>query len=119
MKKIFENWRRSINEQVFHSKEELLVFLRSNPNQEIYLDNPKGTKKKFGGLEKKVLPFDYGEWPALINPADGMGWDLIIANSDSEETENLLPVGEVNYLNDESMIIKISIWIDLGALERN
>ena len=59
-------------------------------------------------MEKKVLPFDYGEWPELINPADGMGWDLIIANSDDENTDNLLPVGEVNYLGDDS------IWNQVG-----
>ena len=108
MKKIFENWRVRMNEQVFRSKEELIIFLRANPNQQIYLDNPRGTTKKFGGLEKKVLPFDYGEWPALINPSDGMGWDLIIANSDDEDTDNLLPVGEVNYLGDDS------IWNQVG-----
>ena len=37
-----------------------------------------------------------------------MGWDLIIANSDDEDTDNLLPVGEVNYLGDDS------IWNQVG-----
>ena len=53
--------------------------------------------KKFGGEVKIILPFDYGEWPHLINPADNMGWDLIVVPSSNANDENLLPVGYVAY----------------------
>tara|TARA_R110000824_G_scaffold27426_14_gene93279 strand:- start:7057 stop:7521 length:465 start_codon:yes stop_codon:yes gene_type:complete len=113
MKKIFVNWRRALSEKIFNSKEDLLTFLKNNPNQKIHLDNPKGTTKKFGGLKAVVLPFDYGEWPELINPADDMGWDLIIVSSNDKNTENLLPVGEVNYRDEDE------IWNKVGKVKPN
>lgn len=102
-----------MSEKIFNSKEDLLTFLKNNPNQKIHLDNPKGTTKKFGGLNSVVLPFDYGEWPELINPADDMGWDLIIVSSNDKNTENLLPVGEVNYRDEDE------IWNKVGKVKPN
>jgi len=67
----------------------------------INIDVPKGDDKAFGATEKRPVPFDYGEFPDYINPADKMGWDLIIAPSESgkewNKVGNLLPVGRVNY----------------------
>jgi len=47
------------------------------------------------------LPFDYGEYPELINPADGMGWDIVIVPSSSKNDKDLLPVGHASYSGDE------------------
>ena len=49
----------------------------------IFLDSPIGSRKWGCGKEKKILPFDYGEFVSFINPADNMGWDLIIVPSQS------------------------------------
>ena len=49
----------------------------------VFLDNPIGSKKKFGAKNYKKLPFDYGEFSDYINPADDMGWDVIIVPSES------------------------------------
>ena len=73
-------------EKTINSKEELIDIINQSPNKEIYLDNPKGTTKKFGGAEPRKLPFDYGEYPELTNPA-----------------ENLLPVGHVSSYEDEKL----------------
>lgn len=50
---------------------------------EVYLDNPIGSKKSFGAKKRKKLPFDYGEFSNYINPADKMGWDIIVVPSES------------------------------------
>jgi len=97
-----------MSEQLIRSKKDLLIFLKNNPDQKIHLDSPKGTTKKFGGLKSVTLPFDYGEWPKLINPADKMGWDLIIVPSNNKNTKNLLPAGEVNYKDEKE------IWDRVG-----
>ena len=69
-----------IEEVDVDSKEDLFLYLEENRGEPIFLDNPIGTYKKFGGDDKK-LPFHYGEFPALINPADDMGWDVIVVPS--------------------------------------
>jgi hypothetical protein len=86
------------------TRDELVDFISENPNQEINLDSPKGSRKAFGrGEENKVeLPFDYGEYPGIINPADNMGWDIIIVPSASETHPNLIPVGHVAYSKDRT-----------------
>lgn len=80
-------------------REELVQYITDYPNQEIHLDSPKGSSKAFGrGEENKVeLPFDYGEYPDIINPADNMGWDVIIVPSATKDDELLIPVGHVAY----------------------
>lgn len=78
-------------------RKDVVNFINDNPQLEIHLDNPKGTTKKFGGKTKIKLPFDYGEFPDIINPADGMGWDIIIVPSSSKDDENLKVVGYVAY----------------------
>jgi hypothetical protein len=81
------------------TREGIINYITNNPDQEIYLDNPKGSAKAFGANEKTRLPFDYGEWPQLINPADNMGWDLIIVPSATQQDPNLIPVGYLAYSN--------------------
>ena len=57
--------------------------------QLIYLDNPKGSIKNFGERAIK-MPFDYGEYPEFINPADDMGWDVVIVPSASGEFKDII-----------------------------
>ena len=94
-----ENWRKYSADEptVVPNRVEMVNFLSLNPEQEIHLDNPKGSKKGFGRTEKVALPFDYGEYPDIINPADNMGWDLIIVPSATKDDELLMPVGHVEY----------------------
>jgi len=84
------------------TRNEIVDFISENPNQEIHLDSPKGSRKAFGqGKKNKVeLPFDYGEYPDIINPADNMGWDIIIVPSATQNQPNLIPVGHVAYSKD-------------------
>jgi len=82
---------------VVNTRQEMVNIIKNNSPQEIYLDSPKGSVKKFGGEIPVQLPFDYGEWPEFINPADNKGWDLIIVPSASKDDRNLTPVGYVAY----------------------
>ncbi len=112
MKLLLENWREFLKEEkrTINTKEELIDLIRQDPKQEIYLDNPKGTTKKFGGVNPRVLPFDYGEYPQLINPADGMGWDFLLTPSSSEQDESLLPVGHISYIEDQELWDREPEW---------
>jgi len=83
--------------EIISTRKEIVDYIRHNPNQPINIDRPKGTIKKFGGKVNIKLPFDYGEWPHLINPADNMGWDIIIVSSATANDDNLIPVGYVAY----------------------
>jgi hypothetical protein len=84
---------------VVQTRDEIIELVRENPHQRIFLDSPRGSYKAFGrGEDNKVqLPFDYGEFPDIINPADSMGWDLIIVPSATQESDLLIPVGHVEY----------------------
>jgi len=117
MKIIMENFKNFLltEKKIISSKEEVIEIIKNNSNYEIYLDNPKGTTKKFGGLEARVLPFDYGEWPALVNPADDMGWDLIIVPSSSVTDKNLVPVGFVDYFTDPEIWNKVGREMNKGV----
>jgi len=99
MKLLLENWREYISEVKVSSRSEVIDLINNNPDQNINIDCPKGKCKKFGG-EPKPLPFDYGEWTNIINPADGMGWDLIIVPSAGDQRNNLTPVGYVSYTKE-------------------
>jgi len=79
-----------------HTKEKLFKFLKKYPKQTINVDFPKGSIKGFSGVDAPI-PFDYGEWPELINPADDMGWDLIVVPTAAGYTQNMRPVGYVKY----------------------
>ena len=87
------------NKTTLKTRQELINYIKNNPevNKTINLDNPKGSTKKFTGKISKILPFDYGEWPNLINPSDNMGWDLIFMPNSSKKDENLTPVGHIEY----------------------
>ena len=97
MKLLLENWREYLNEEYNKNVKSMIGFLKDNPNQKINIDSPKGSEKGFGHEAKIPLPFHYGEYPDIINPADDMGWDLIIAPSHDKAAENLIPVGYAPY----------------------
>jgi hypothetical protein len=107
MKLLLENWQGYLNEnKQTLSFDEVIRLLRNNPDQERSLDMQKnqGTKS-FGGVFKPPInvPFDYGEYPNLINSADGMGWDFIIADESNVSDTNLQPVGYFSYYEDEDL----------------
>jgi len=108
MKLLLERWNKFVNEaeeeeSSFVSYDKMISLLKGDDGSEITIniDVPKGKKKGFGATEKRPVPFDYGEFEDYINDADGMGWDLIIAPSESGKEWNkvgdLLPVGRVDY----------------------
>jgi len=108
MKLLLERWNKFVNEaeeeeSSFVSYDKMISLLKGDDGSEITIniDVPKGKKKGFGATEKRPVPFDYGEFPDHINDADKMGWDLIIAPSESgkewNKVGNLLPVGRVDY----------------------
>lgn len=59
----------------------------------IYIEKTRGSLMRWN--ETKNSPFDYGEAPNFINPADNMAWDVIISPSSKPEDTNLLIVGVV------------------------
>ena len=84
------------------TRSELYDYLKKHPesSKNIEIDRPKGSKKWSDGKNKKVLTFDYGEWTNLINPADKMGWDLIIMPKYDKNTSNLEPIGHLTYKDE-------------------
>ena len=88
-----------MKEKEIFSPEEVYSLLEKEKSPKVYLDNPMGSKKGFGDT-KRELPFDYGEFSNWINPADGMGWDIIIPPSNREQTD-LIQVGIVKVNPDE------------------
>ena len=100
MKTFKEHWSQPKRDKVeIPTLEEIVTLIKNVPDQLINLDNPKGSYKGFGREEKIPLPFDYGEYPNLINPADDMGWDIIIVPSSSKNDKQLIPVGYIQYDN--------------------
>lgn len=83
--------------EIIPTLKEIVTYIGNVPDQEINLDNPKGSYKGFGHKKKIPLPFDYGEYPNLINPSDNLGWDIIIVPSSSKNDKQLIPVGHVQY----------------------
>jgi hypothetical protein len=108
MNKIMKKWTNFLeNEEkkeqiVLKTRSELYDYLKKHPksNKNIEIDRPKGSKKWSDGKNKKVLTFDYGEWTNLINPADKMGWDLIIMPKYDKNTSNLEPIGHLTYKDE-------------------
>ena len=93
-----EHWSQSKQApEIIPTLREIVTYIGNIPNQEINLDNPKGSYKGFGHEKKIPLPFDYGEYPLLINPADDLGWDIIIVPSSSKNDKQLIPVGHIQY----------------------
>lgn len=94
----------SLKKKRIDGSKELFKALEESDNLEVHIDSPKGSKKGFGH-KKRELPFDYGEIPSLINPADNMGWDIIFPPSQKPEGGKLIPIGIVR-VNDDKEIWK-------------
>ena len=68
--------------------DEVLGYLDENPGKFIFLDNPEGSKKRFGQKNYREMPFHYGEFTEINNPSDDMGWDVVIVPSSSEAAKH-------------------------------
>lgn len=103
-----------VESAIQHARETAL----DNEGEFIYLDNPEGSRKKFGE-KPKLMTFHYGEFTRLNNPADDMGWDVVVVPSASEISEieidedgeeiayipyghSLVPVGYIPVEDDQS-----------------
>jgi hypothetical protein len=75
-----------------------ITYIEENPGKFIFLDNPEGTKKRFGQKLKKIMPFHYGEFTELTNPADDMGWDIIVVPSAQVETKEVGSTEDERYI---------------------
>ncbi len=80
---------------------EVAKLLKENKTPDVFLDSPMGSKKGFGD-KKRELPFDYGELSEWINPADNMGWDIILPPS-NRDTKNLNIIGIVKIKDDKKI----------------
>ena len=85
---------------IIKTRQDLIDMILLDPDQTISIDGPKGSTKMFGGETPFVLPFDYGEYPMLVNPSDGMGWDVILMPGNNSKDKNLFPVGHAPYKQD-------------------
>jgi hypothetical protein len=94
----------SSKKKTVDSPKELYEIFEQSHSLEVHIDSPKGSKKGFGH-KKRELPFDYGEIPSLINPADNMGWDIIFPPSEEPTGGKLIQIGIVK-VNDDKEIWK-------------
>lgn len=101
IKKLLKKANGPKNKLEIKSPEDVYALLKEESDPKVYLDNPMGSKKGFGDI-KRELPFDYGEFSDWINPADGMGWDIIIPPSNRDQM-NLIQVGIVKVNPDEQV----------------
>ena len=85
--------------RIINNRTEIINYIINNPNEIINIEYAKGSKKG-----NNILPFDYGEWPNLINPADNHGWDLIIVPS-AIDKKNLIPIGYVLLNGNDKIIV--------------
>lgn len=84
--------------------DEVLEYLDENPGKFIFLDNPEGSKKRFGQKNYRKMPFHYGEFTEINNPSDDMGWDVVIVPSSSEVAKHgIVRVSEEPGGEDEDM----------------
>jgi hypothetical protein len=66
------------------------------------IEELKNVGRKWGS--PNPIPFDYGELPDLINPADNMGWDVIIA-PDADKNHKFLRITGYVPVNDNAHLI--------------
>lgn len=59
----------------------------------IRIESKRNTARRWGVEEP--MPFDYGDIPDYINPADGMGWDIIVSPDSDSSNKNLRIAGIV------------------------
>lgn len=79
-----------------------IVKLGSEKPLPLYVEKLRGEVMRWN--DTLPSPFDYGEYPNFTNPADGMGWDILIAPSSSPNDKNLLIAGVVRIADDADKI---------------
>lgn len=85
--------------EYFDEQEILEILYGGLPDLKI--EKMPGEKREFTGMEEKELPFAYGEIPNYTNPADDMGWDVILLPSTwGCNRDELMPVGILRYNRD-------------------
>ena len=95
---------------------EVLKYLDENPGKFIFLDNPEGTEKRFGKKNYRKMPFHYGEFIEINNPADDMGWDIVIVPSSSDAAESCVLLAFTSPINESILAI---IWLNTVAVCAN
>jgi hypothetical protein len=106
----FSNVNIPVEEIDIDGVDSAISHLNDNPGQALYLDNPMGTRKRFGKDLYLEMPFHYGEVVTMNNPSDDMGWDIIIIPSACEGNveeigfgHDLVPIGYVPVNPDEKI----------------
>ena len=85
--------------EYFDEQEIMELLLDGLPDLKV--EKMPGQKRDFAGMDEKELPFAYGEIPNYVNPADDMGWDVILLPSTWGCTRSeLAPVGILRYNRD-------------------
>jgi hypothetical protein len=79
-----------------------IVKLGSEKPLPFHIEKKRGDVMRWN--ETEPSPFDYGDFPNFINPADNMGWDIMIAPSSSPNDRNLLISGVVTISDDAENI---------------
>ena len=101
-----------------------ITYLEENPGLTLLLDYPKGSHKWESEGSMLAMPFHYGEVIQINNPADDMGWDVVIAPEATQLSEkskeadyipaghNLLPVGYLPINLDRELWAKETVSIE-------
>lgn len=90
MKLLLEKFDNILNKKNVTYQEILEILKKETP--EIIIERKKHSKTKWGS--KSVIPFHYGEIPSLINPADGMGWDVLAMDETDLKLSGIVEIHE-------------------------
>lgn len=91
-KLLFENTKNYITyEGIVEILQEKLPFIK--------IEELRNTNKKWGS--DQIIPFDYGELIDYINPADNMGWDILIS-PDADKNDTSLRIAGVVKVSDQA-----------------
>lgn len=95
MKTLQKQIKALLLESVVIDTEDEMISIINTTLPKIHIEEKKGQiKKSWGGI---TMPFDYGDMPEFINPADNMGWDIIIAPDSHWNQPGLKVAGILRY----------------------
>lgn len=102
MFRIIMNTKEKIHDILFGKREvypldKVLKIGKKTP-VEIHIEKRRGSPMRWN--PDCIADFDYGEIPSMINAADNMPWDIIVAPSSSDTDKNLLISGIVKVAKD-------------------
>jgi hypothetical protein len=92
---VFRKRLQSILRESIEVDEDHVFKIINTSLPKIQIEVPQGSIKI--GWGKESLPFDYGCLPEFINPADNMGWDIIIPPDSQWNQPGLKVAGVVRY----------------------